>query len=100
MTTKLRIDISQGLIDIEDDPELVREIYADFKTYLLSGVKFAQPAPPAPPGAAAGTGTDERIPPAPKSRAKRRPEPPRLSRRPQLLRGWGYDEQDDEQVLA
>lgn len=73
MTTKLRIDISQGLIDIEGDPELVREIYADFKTYLLSGVKFAQPAPPAPPGAAAGTGTDERIPPAPKSRAKRRP---------------------------
>ncbi len=27
-------------------------------------------------------------------------EPPRLYRRPQLLRGWGYDEQDDEQVLA
>ena len=27
-------------------------------------------------------------------------EPPRLCRRPQLLRGWGYDEQDDKQVLA
>lgn len=72
MTTKLRIDVSQGLIDIEGDPELVREIYADFKTHLLSGVRFAQPAPPAVPGAAAGADTDDQTPP-PKSRAKRRP---------------------------
>lgn len=27
-------------------------------------------------------------------------EPPQFSRRPRLLRRWGYDEQDDEQVLA
>lgn len=69
MTTKLRIDVSQGLIDIEGDPELVREIYADFKTHLLSGIKLAQPAPPGPPGAA---DADEKTSPVPKSRAKRR----------------------------
>ncbi|WP_027233205.1 hypothetical protein [Phyllobacterium sp. UNC302MFCol5.2] len=37
-TAKLHINISPGLIDVEGDSELVREIYADFKTHLLSGV--------------------------------------------------------------
>lgn len=73
MTTKLRIDISQGLIDIEGDPDLVREIYTDFKTHLFSEVKFAQSEPPSLPGAAIGADTDEPIHPSPKSKAKRRP---------------------------
>lgn len=37
MTAKLHINISQGVIDIEGDPDLVREIYADFKDQLLAG---------------------------------------------------------------
>lgn len=37
MSAKLHINISQGVIDIEGDPDLVREIYADFKGQLLSG---------------------------------------------------------------
>lgn len=35
MSAKLHINISQGVIDIEGDPDLVREIYADFKQHLL-----------------------------------------------------------------
>ncbi|MFT8716615.1 hypothetical protein [Gluconobacter potus] len=36
MTTKLHINISQGVIDIEGEPDLVREIYSDFKDQLLN----------------------------------------------------------------
>ena len=38
MTTKLHIDISQGVVSIEGDPGLVREIYSDFKNGLLNQV--------------------------------------------------------------
>lgn len=74
MTAKLRINISQGVLDIEGDPDLVREIYADFKDQLLSKATFASPAPPpvppAPPGDAdAGSSA------ASKPKAKRRVAP-------------------------
>jgi hypothetical protein len=36
MTAKLHINIAQGVIDVEGDPDLVREIYADFKDQLHS----------------------------------------------------------------
>ncbi|MFN4208288.1 MAG: hypothetical protein ACK4HG_17985 [Agrobacterium albertimagni] len=38
MTAKLHINISQGIIDVEGDPELVRAVYNDFKEQLLTGV--------------------------------------------------------------
>ena len=40
MTIKLHINISQGIIDVEGDAAFVREIYANFKDQLLSGVKL------------------------------------------------------------
>ena len=53
MTTKLHINISQGIIDVEGDPELVRAIYDDFKEQLLAG-GTVQP-PPVEEGNEAGT---------------------------------------------
>ena len=72
MTTKLHIDISQGILDIEGDPELVREIYADFKIHLLSGAKFSLPAAAAAPTATPVGNAEEAAPPAPKHKTKRR----------------------------
>ncbi len=49
MTTKLHINIAQGIVDVEGDPELVREVYRDFRDQLLSKVIFATPTPSATP---------------------------------------------------
>lgn len=73
MTAKLRIDVSQGLIDIEGDAALVREIYADFKAHLLSGVRFAQSSLSASTGVDIGAATTASTQSAAKPRAKRRP---------------------------
>lgn len=73
MTTKLHINISQGIIDVEGDPELVRAIYSDFKDQLIRTVKAA-PTSSAPlirengqPGNSEDAGES-----ASKSKAKRR----------------------------
>jgi hypothetical protein len=44
MTTKLHINISQGILDVEGDPDLVCKIYNDFKEQLLDAVKRVPPA--------------------------------------------------------
>ncbi len=37
MQSKLQIDLSQGIVNIEGDAALVREIYRDLKDHLLNG---------------------------------------------------------------
>lgn len=36
MTTKLLINLRQGIVEVDGDDALVREVYADFKAHLLS----------------------------------------------------------------
>ena len=73
MTTKLHINISQGIVDVEGDPDLVRAIYDDFKDQLLEAVKRAPPASAAPAPAPPPIGNSESASEAPgKSKPKRR----------------------------
>ncbi|GLQ39833.1 hypothetical protein GCM10007908_34530 [Rhizobium albus] len=68
MIAKLHINISQGIIDVEGDPELVRAIYDDFKEQLLAGGTM-QP-PPLDESEGAGPAEDGG---RPKARSKRKP---------------------------
>jgi hypothetical protein len=74
LTVKLHINISQGLIEVEGDADLVREIYADYRDQLLNGERVA--AVSAPPKQGAATEANDSANPRPKSRrrgaAKRR----------------------------
>jgi hypothetical protein len=51
LNTKLHISIAEGIIDVEGDPEHVRQVYADFKDRLLDGaptkLALKQEEPPA-----------------------------------------------------
>ena len=51
MQTKLHINIHQGVIDVEGDVDLVKQVYADFKDHLLKKVAKAP--------AASGSGNGE-----------------------------------------
>lgn len=46
MQSKLHIDLSQGLVEVEGDADLVREIYRDLKDHLLSGAPAPDRAQP------------------------------------------------------
>jgi hypothetical protein len=67
--SKIHIDLSQGLVEVEGDTDLVREIYRDLKDLLLSG---------APVPGRTQARTREEIPPADNGegkKAKRRSSP-------------------------
>ncbi|MCV6576174.1 MAG: hypothetical protein OIF58_10615 [Cohaesibacter sp.] len=68
MQTKLHINLTQGIIDVEGDVELVKAVYEDFKDRLTGQVVYApplaeQPATPAPnAGNGAAPKTKKRAP--------------------------------------
>ena len=59
MTTKIRIDLSQGIVEAEGSETFVQRIYNDFKESLASGV---DPMPPA--------GKKPKAPAVPKSKKR------------------------------
>lgn len=67
MDTKLRIDISQGTLEVEGSEEFVREIYGDFKDKLYTLAQAAQ----------------NNIKKAEKSKT---PSPPSAKRRPRITK--------------
>ena len=66
MTTKLHINLSQGVIDVEGDPELVREIYQDLKAHLQNSAGSISD------GGQSGGETPTDDPPAGKFKTRRR----------------------------
>lgn len=73
MTVKLHINISQGLIEVEGDADLVREIYFDFKEQLLNGDRVT----PKPASHRQEVPSDSEEVSKPKSKTKRRGVPKR-----------------------
>jgi hypothetical protein len=75
MTTKLHIDISQGILDVEGDPELVREVYRDFRDQLIGKVGFGSSTPTPSPADTTGnaeTASDTNSKPKAKRRAPKK----------------------------
>jgi hypothetical protein len=73
LTVKLHINISQGLIEVEGDADLVREIYFDFKEQLLNGDRVT----PKPASSRQEAPSDSEEVSKPKSKTKRRGAPKR-----------------------
>jgi hypothetical protein len=72
LTVKLHINIAQGLIDVEGDADLVREIYADYKERILNGQRVA--AASAAPGQDAPTESDDVSASRPKPKRRAAPK--------------------------
>lgn len=69
MTAKLHIDMSQGIISIEGDPDFIRDIYRDFKEHLATGLpKLGGVRATAQPPSDSST-----APPEPAAKPKARP---------------------------
>lgn len=49
MTTKIKIDLANGLIEVEGSEEFVRSVYDDYKEKLASEPIVRSPPPPPPP---------------------------------------------------
>ena len=79
MTAKLHINISQGVIDVEGDPDLVREIYSDFREQLLNGAILAPHRHAQEPDAAT-SGDDRMAPTKPPPKIKLSGELPQKGR--------------------
>jgi len=62
--------MSQGVIDIEGDPDLVREIYHDMKEHLLKGVPPARTERREAPGAPAAVAPESNGETKPKARRR------------------------------
>ena len=66
---KLHINLVDGVVDVEGDPELVREVYADLKEALLNGKAYS---PPDPPEDAGGAETPTKIKPKRRRAARKK----------------------------
>lgn len=49
MVAKLRIDLTQGILEVEGDEAFIREVHAEFKSYAVAPRQAKSPGSPPPP---------------------------------------------------